>query len=236
MELVKQDQMLSIIDKLANSDVDISKMQAIIGMRNQELERQAKGAFAESYVLLQADLPLVMKKHDNLQTKSKYAKLEDINETIKSPLKNHGFGVLTPIKNQTDTHVTVEITLLHKGGYSESREITLPIDNKGMAGTVNKTSVHGIASTVMYARRIGVCALLNISTGDDNDGNTTEIIGEFATEMQREAISKLFMQLLPEQQKYFNEREGGITTIKKLSVDTIIANLKKTLGDNARNN
>jgi hypothetical protein len=42
----------------------------------------------------------------------------------------------------------------------------MPIDTSG-----SKTSVQGIGSTVSYGKRYTLCALLNISTGDDTDGH-----------------------------------------------------------------
>lgn len=47
----------------------------------------------------------------------------------------------------------------------------MPLDNAGIQGTVNKTGPHATASSVTYAKRVAICALLNISTGDDKDGN-----------------------------------------------------------------
>ena len=62
--------------------------------------------------------------------------------------------------------------------------IQMPLDNKGIAGTVNKTMPHAVASSVTYARRVGLCALLGISTGDDKDGNLPEEPEEYVTTEQ----------------------------------------------------
>jgi hypothetical protein len=224
--------MLQIIDKLAsNPDVDIAKMQAIVEMRNQEISRQNEGAFASDYVMMKAELPLVIKDKDNAQTKSKYAALESVNMQIDPILKKYGFATSTPVKSQSDTHVTVEAILRHRSGHSEKTEVTLPIDNKGMAGAVNKTIVHGIASSITYAKRVAICALLNISTGDDNDGNKNSD-DVLATDTQRSAIVALYNRLTEDQQDNFNKATGGFMEIKKKDVSMVIAKLNKTIKDN----
>lgn len=226
------DPMLSMIERIAlNPDCDMQKMQALLDMRNQEIARRSSESFARDYVEMKAELPLVIKDKDNSQTKSKYAALESVNMQIDPILKKHGFATRTPVKSQTDTHITVEAILLHKDGHSEKMELTLPIDNKGMAGTVNKTIVHGISSSITYAKRVAICALLNISTGDDNDGNKYNQ-DALATDVQRTAIAELYKKLTEAQQDNFNERTGGILEIKKKDVDKVIAMLNKSIKDN----
>lgn len=230
--LATGDAMLQIIDRIAsNPDVDIAKMQAVVDMRNQEIARQNAEAFAGDYVQMKAELPLVIKDKNNAQTKSKYAALESVNMQIDPILKKYGFATSTPVKSQSDTHVTVEAILRHRSGHFEKTEITLPIDNKGMQGTVNKTLVHGIASSITYAKRVAICALLNISTGDDEDGNkyNQDVL---ATDVQRSAIMSLYNKLTDAQQDNFNERTGGVLEIKKADVDRVIATLNKSITDN----
>jgi len=223
------DPMLQLIDKLAsNPEVDIAKMQAIVEMRNQEIARQSAKAFAADYVLMKAELPLVIKDKYNGQTKSKYAALESINTQIDPVLQKYGFAISTPIKAQTTTHVTVQAILRHRDGHSETTEITLPIDDKGMNGTVNKTMVHGISSSIQYGKRITVCALLNISTGDDNDGNKPPQ-DNAATFDQKAAIGKLYTQLTSEQKIRFDTQIGAVADIKKRDVDAIVAKLNKSI-------
>lgn len=223
--------MLQIIDRIAsNPDVDIAKMQAVVDMRNQEITRQNVESFSRDYVQMKAELPLVIKDKPNAQTKSKYAALESVNMQIDPVLKKYGFATSTPVKSQSETHVTVEAILRHRSGHFEKTEITLPIDNKGMQGTVNKTLVHGIASSITYAKRVAICALLNISTGDDKDGNkyNQDVL---ATDVQRAAIMGLYNKLTEAQQDNFNERMGGVLDIRKVDVDKTIALLNKSISE-----
>lgn len=179
----KPDAMLEVIERLAsNKDVDLSKMQALWEMRNNELlriaeqnreenARVAKLEFLRDLVPMSNKLPLVVKGHENTFTKSKYAKHEDINEAVKPVLAEFGFALLGDVIDQTETTVTVEMTLVHRGGHQKSLRLTMPIDDIGAKGEKTKTGLHGMASTITYTKRIAGALLLNISTGDDVDGN-----------------------------------------------------------------
>lgn len=237
-----QDAMLSMIERLAsNPDVDINKMQALVDMRNQEiarvdnqhqaeLARIAKQEFNIDYVEMSGELPLVVKTKNNTHTKSKYAALDDINRAIQPVLSKYGFSITSNVLEQAKELITVEVTLVHKGGHEKSIKLAFPLDNKGSGGTVNKTEIHATASTIMYARRIGECTLLNISTGDDTDGNQNKV-DEFATDAQRTAISGLYRLLDDNQKKSFDELTGGLFEIKRNQFDKVMSKLRKTIGD-----
>lgn len=164
--------MLQIIAQCAKDPaIDIAKMIALKEMRDQELARLKEEAFSVDYVNMKPHLPLVLRPKYNEQTKSWYAAIEDINREIDPILHKYGFATSTPVIAQTDTTVTVAAILRHKSGHTERTQLTLDLDTKGPQGTVNKTTLHGTSSAVKYGMRIALCALLNISTGDDKDGN-----------------------------------------------------------------
>ncbi len=163
---------LGMIERIAsNPDADMTKMQALMEMRNAELVRVARVSFSSDFSKMAPKLPLVIKNNFNGQTSSKYAKLENINQEINPILAEYGFATSTRIIAQTDKSVTVEAVLWHRDGHLESTPLTLPLDNVGLKGNANKTEVHATAASITYAKRIALCALLNISTGDDTDGN-----------------------------------------------------------------
>lgn len=162
----------AMMERLAsNKDVDVEKLERMMAMNERILDRNAEQAFAADFVRMKPNLPKVLRTKENTQTQSKYAPLEEINTQIDPILEQYGFGTATKITAQTETTVTVEATLWHRDGHKESTTLTLPLDNVGAKGTVNKTNVHATASSVTYAKRVALCALLNISTGDDKDGN-----------------------------------------------------------------
>ena len=101
-----------------------------------------------------------------------YAPLEEINMAVGPILAEYGFGISSKVIHQDETSVRVRAELWHRGGHIETNELTMPLDDCGIAGKVNKTKPHALSSSIMYARRNAEAALLNISTGDDKDGNT----------------------------------------------------------------
>ena len=162
---------MAMMERLALSDIDVTKLEKMMDLHERTLDRNAKAAFAADYVQMKPRLPKVLRTKDNTQTKSKYAPLEDINQAVDPILEQYGFGTATKVLSQTADDVTVKAELWHRDGHIEETTITMPLDKAGIQGTVNKTGPHATASSVTYAKRVAICALLNISTGDDKDGN-----------------------------------------------------------------
>jgi len=184
------DPMLAMVNSVINSkDFDIEKMKTLVGMRDAEIARQAEIAFNESFSVMQNKLPRVVSTHQNKMTGSKYAKVEDINDAVLPVLSKHGFSILFKTSSQTKEGIKISATLGHSQGHKESTDIYMPYDNKGLKGNANKTDIHATAATITYARRYAMCMLLNISTGDDNDGNNGST--EFITPEQVALINKL---------------------------------------------
>ncbi len=226
--------LLAMIERVAmNPQADIEKMKALMVMRNEVVADERRQAFAKDFVDMKPHLPAVIRTKRNEQTKSNYAPLEEVNQTVDPILEKYGFATATKITSQTPDSVTVEAELWHKGGHVEKTSITMPLDNKGSQGTVNKTLPHATRSSVTYARNTAICALLNISTeNEDNDGNN--VIENLATAPQQKAIKELFDKLTPAQQSAFKNACGEVEEVKSKDVDKVIAKLKRSV--NAGNN
>lgn len=173
--IVHNDDIMSVITRFASDpNFDVVKLEKLMDLNERMLNRSAKEAFAADFVRMKPMLPKVVRTKSNNQTKSMYAPLDDINQTVDPILAQYGFGTSAKIVSQTDKTVTVKAELWHSGGHTEETTITMPLDDRGIAGTVNKTLPHAISSSITYIKRIAICALLNISTGDDRDGNTSD--------------------------------------------------------------
>lgn len=184
----QSDAVMQMISKVANDpSFDPVKLEKLMDLQERVLNREAHLAYTSDFVRMKPELPIVLKTKNNGQTKSDYATLDNINKEIDPILAKHGFGTQTRIISQDDAGVRVEAILMHRGGHSERTEIFMPIDNKGIAGTVNKTMPHAVSSSITYAKRVAICALLNISTGDDKDGNNDKAIlpNEYAVEIDQ---------------------------------------------------
>lgn len=162
---------MEMIVRAAGDNTDVAKLEKLMDLQERILDRNAKQAFSSDFVRMKPHLPKILRTKDNTQTSSKYAPLEEINTQIDPVLNQYGFATATKIVNQTDRSVTVKAELWHTQGHVEDTELTVPLDDMGIKGTVNKTLPHAVASSVTYAKRLAICALLNISTGNDADGN-----------------------------------------------------------------
>lgn len=163
-------QMIEMIGRVAaDPNTDISKMQALMEMRDKELARAAKAEFSAAFAAMQPELPAIEERGgiQNKQggTQSTYALWEDINKAIKPVLMAHGFA----LSFRTDVADKIKVTAVldHIGGHSTETSIVLPVDNTG-----SKNAVQATASSVSYGKRYTAGALLNLTSyGEDDDAH-----------------------------------------------------------------
>lgn len=161
---------LAVIERAAlNPEIDVEKMKALFELQERIMARKAEMAFNAAFAQMQSEMPEIaergkIKVHE--EVRSKYALFEDINDTIKPILQRHGFAIMFKTKTAKDL-VSVVPILIHKDGY---REVGDPVE-LGADTSGSKNSVQSIGSSVSYAKRYGLLALLNITTrGEDDDG------------------------------------------------------------------
>jgi hypothetical protein len=159
-----------IIEKAAaNPEVDVSKLEKLLDMQERVLRRRAEIAFNVAFAEMQSQLPIIQQNGQIIVqgvVRSKYALFEDINEAVKPILKANGFALTFKTHTSKGEAIVVGI-LMHKDGHREETDITLEADTSG-----SKNSVQSIGSSISYAKRYCLCALLNItSRGEDDDGS-----------------------------------------------------------------
>lgn len=156
--------LVTMIERVALSpDADIMKLEKMLDMQERVLDRQSKQAFAADMAAMQADLPIIAetsKGHNN-----NYAKFDSIIAKVRPIMQAYGFAVAFEVDQSQDKLIKVTAKVTHKEGHSESTSIALPADSGG-----SKNAVQAIGSTVSYGKRYTFCALLNIATGEDDDG------------------------------------------------------------------
>lgn len=156
--------MISMIERVAMSpNADLDKMERLLSMRERMAAIQAKQIFLSDFADLQRVLPAVARK--GTADKTKYARFEDIIDTIKEPLARYGFSLSFRL-DHSDKAITVTGVLGHSGGHSEATSICLPPD----AGP-KRNAVQAWGSAVTYGKRYVAVTLLGIATQDDDDGN-----------------------------------------------------------------
>lgn len=169
---------MAVIERVAtNPEADIAKLEKMLDMQERILDRNAKQAFTADLAQMQIELPRVV-EHGKGHNNAKYALLEDINDAIRPTLHKYGFAVTFRVK-QEGSGINVTTVLSHREGHSEETSIFLAPDTSG-----SKNAVQSVGSTISYGKRYGLCAMLNISTGDDTDGETVGIAGDWVSAIQ----------------------------------------------------
>lgn len=197
------DAMISMIERVAtNPDADVDKMERLIKMKLDLMDRDAEQAFNEAMVAAQEKMPKVVRDRDNKQTNSKYATLEAIEEKAGPIIAECGFATSfgtadCPIPN----HYRVTCDLMHKAGHKRQYHADIPADTVGIKGTANKTATHGFGSSMSYGRRYLMVLMFNITIVDeDDDGNKAG--KEVITEEQEATISAKMKEVNADPEKF----------------------------------
>jgi hypothetical protein len=183
--------MMDMISQIAlNPDADVEKLRAVMDMKMQMFNRGAEIEFNAAMALAQAEIEPVARTASNQQTKSKYAKLENIISTCSPVWTKHGFALSYDTGDcPLERHYRVTCEVSHRAGHSKHYHMDLPIDDAGINGTKNKTGVHGAGSTISYGKRYIACNIFNIAIKDeDNDGNGNLPPPEKKPEVKKTAI------------------------------------------------
>ena len=174
IDITQRDTFVAMVERLAaNPDVDPDKMQKLVDMQMQIMDRNAKTSFYDAMNLVQAGIPSVLPDSRNPQTHSDYASLRAISAAIKPIYTAEGFSAsFSEGKSDKEDHIRVDGLLRHRDGHSESDyKADLPLDKTGMKGSVNKTDIHAAGSTFTYGRRYLTCMMFDVAVGFDLDGN-----------------------------------------------------------------
>ncbi len=170
--LAPVDPFVQMVEKLAtNTDIDADKLEKLVDVQLKVMAENARSQFNAALSQVQANLPAVARDAANDQTRSKYARHETIAAAIKPVYTQHGFSTSFSQADGPEGFIRIAGTLRHIGGHDEQYFIDLPLDDKGIKGSVNKTALHATGSTFTYGRRYLTCMMFDVAVGDDNDGN-----------------------------------------------------------------
>lgn len=155
---------LDLIQRFAaDPNFDVTKLQALMDMREREMNRVAQQEFNAAFAKMQPRIPIIGEKgRTNMGT---YAPREDIVEVITPILAEFGFA-LSFKTTYPDGKILVTGKLKHAGGHCEESEFLTDADKSG-----SKNDVQARGSATEYGRRYTTCDLLNIATRKaDDDG------------------------------------------------------------------
>lgn len=182
------DPMMALIARAAaDPNTNIDKLERLLAMQREARAYSAKIEYFAAMSEMQDELPSINEngeiKINESKPGQKYALWEDINKAIKPVLKAHGFALFFRT-GQSDAKITVTGILSHRGGHSEETTMQFPPDASG-----SKNAVQAIGSSTSYGKRYTAMALLNLTSGgEDDDGRS----GGSAGTIDDDQVEKIF--------------------------------------------
>lgn len=224
---VPQDQeisMLATISRLAlDPRCDMEKLERLMALQERMEAKSALESFNASFAQMQCEMPSVDKRTENTHTKKKYADLDDINDKVRPVMAKYGFGVSFKIFTHEKT-VTITGILMHKNGHREETSMDLPRDDGA-----GRSTVQAVGSTTTYGKRYVMCALLNITSGDDNDNDgyrdKSQEAAPTVTTLQAKQIEALIPKCSQRAQDAFRRLYPDIELIERSQFDTVLNQL-----------
>ncbi len=188
--------LLSAIVQLAKDpQVDVAKLQALLGMQERMEERQAEIEFNRALARLPAmhvkknGLIDLTSKEDKAANRTRklvpFAKWEDIAAIIEPMLEAEGFRLMFDTAPRPGEGGGLIITgkLLHKDGHSKTASMPLALDTGP-----GRNNLQAMGSTLSYGKRYCAEMLLNVvREGEDDDGKKGG--AQYLTEEQQEQLA-----------------------------------------------
>lgn len=171
--------MLAVIERAAdNPKYNTDKMRALLDMNMELIREEHRISYTRAMRMAQEEMKPVVRKADNKHTKSKYAKLEHIDNLIRPIYTKHGFCLSFDSRKEPDGSHTVMVDVMHDDGHTSQKQLNANIDDVGPNGTKNKTNPQGVSSTVSILKRQLTAMVFNIVFIDeDDDGQGGKIEG-----------------------------------------------------------
>lgn len=183
------DPALAMIERFAaDPNFDVTKLQALMEMRKDELRRVAEQDFNIAMSRAQGEMESVAPDQQNTQTSSSYASYAALDRMARPIYAKHGFGLsFDTQESRLENHVLVVCYVSHEGGFSRTYRADMPADGKGAKGGDVMTKTHAAGSAMSYAQRYLLKLIFNLAVDkEDDDGNAAGGVEE--PEVQRPAV------------------------------------------------
>lgn len=218
--------MTTVIERMAtNPDVDVHKLEKMLEMQERIMDREAEQAFNIAMANLRKELPAVLKNKKNTQTNSKYADLDNIKKAVDPLLAQHGFYDRYEDDYPEAGMVGTTCEIVHEQGHSKKNRVQFVLDDKGIKGTTNKTTVHASASSMTYGQRLALCRALGIRISEDDDGNGA---GEKITDDQAAEIKQILKDTGSDTKKFLQwAGEKDVDSIPAVKYSRVMARLSE---------
>jgi hypothetical protein len=168
---------MSFIERAAKDEsFDVAKFETLLRVRRDEAHDHSRRVFNAAMAACQSEMEPVLRDSVNPGVRSKYAKLEAIDQQMRPIYTRHGFSVRfgsAPAPQPGWMRITC--TVAHESGYFEENYLDSPVSTQGsQGGRIAMTPVQAVGSVVTYLRRYLLGMVFNIVqadvVGEDNDG------------------------------------------------------------------
>lgn len=164
---------------MADPAADVGKLEVLLRIQREILAdearrsaEEAKRIFYRAKSTAQDEMVPIVRDAQNKTTNSWYARLETIDASIRPIYRRHGFDMSFDSEQLAGSDLRIICELSHEAGYVRPYSLPGALDIVGPKGTVNKTPLHGLGSTVSYLRRYLSCMVWNlVLIYEDQDGN-----------------------------------------------------------------
>ena len=167
--LPQQAEISAILQAALNPAMDAEKVERMFALHERMLDRLAVKEFNDALAAFQDEVPQIIKAGaifgSDKKVRSRYAKIEDIDEAVRPVAAKHGFSFSYDSEPSDGQLYTFTCKMKHRGGHSETNTITMPLD-KGHGG---RNPDQDVLSTASYARRLLLKMQLNIVESDEGD-------------------------------------------------------------------
>jgi len=174
---------------------------------------QAEKTFYDKFLNAQAEMPKLQKDGENPHFRSQFITLDNILHKVLPILHKHGLYLVQSVNRDGETPLLV--TQITDGEQSYQSEMLL---------MMKANDPQGQGSAITYARRYSIMALLGLSAGDDDDGNSANEAENRRQEVERQqtapsAVAE-FLQIIKD--KGITSKEEAVAVL-----DMIDPNWKK---------
>lgn len=174
LPMIRVDNPFPLLDKMIEKGQDPVALGKMMDLAERWKAARAVEEFSQAMRACQAEMPLVVKDAENTHTRSRYARLEEVNRVIKPAYTKHGFSVsFGELQDAPAGMVRILADVRHAGGHSAPYRVDMPLDGVGSQGKPNAMNpVQARGSTISYAKRYLLCMIFNVTIADeDTDGN-----------------------------------------------------------------
>ena len=164
----------SVVELATNPDVDPAKMQAIVDLQMNMMDRASREEFQKAKFAALMEMPSILKDGKITgkggQVMSRYSHFESLDKVVRPILQKHNLVLTFDCSEGEGGRVLVTPILAHTNGHVErGGSMPLAIDTTGA-----KNATQGAGSALSYGKRHTMKAMLNIIEDNEDDDGTNK--------------------------------------------------------------